>query len=70
MVNFSKSQKIRLRREIQCLLNEIGGYIKGSGDLTATAPILLLMTHFKEKDKSLLLLADVRNSVFRLIKFI
>uniref|UniRef100_A0A4W5MRU7 Uncharacterized protein n=1 Tax=Hucho hucho TaxID=62062 RepID=A0A4W5MRU7_9TELE len=58
IVNFFKSQKTKLRREIQCLLNEIDSYIRGNDDLTATAAILLLMTHFKEKDESLFLLAD------------
>ncbi|CAB1324749.1 unnamed protein product, partial [Coregonus sp. 'balchen'] len=59
IVNFFKSQKTKWRREIQCLLNEIDGYIRGNNDLTATAAIILLMTHFKEKDESLFLLADV-----------
>uniref|UniRef100_A0A4W5LEL4 Uncharacterized protein n=1 Tax=Hucho hucho TaxID=62062 RepID=A0A4W5LEL4_9TELE len=58
IVNFFKSQKTKLRREIQCLKNEIDGYIRGNDDLTATAAILLLMTHFKEKDESLFLLED------------
>ncbi|CAB1352352.1 unnamed protein product, partial [Coregonus sp. 'balchen'] len=59
IANFFRSQKTKGRRAIQCLLNEIDGYIRGNNDLTATAAILLLMTHFIEKDESLFLLADV-----------
>ncbi|CAB1313293.1 unnamed protein product [Coregonus sp. 'balchen'] len=60
IVKFFKSQKTKWRREIQCLLNGIGGNIRCNDDLTFTAAILLLMTHFKEKDESLFLLADGR----------
>lgn len=57
IVNFFRSQKPNWRRGIQSLLNDIEGDV--SGNLTACAAILLVLSHFREKEDSLFLLADV-----------
>ncbi|XP_061115668.1 uncharacterized protein LOC133140108 isoform X2 [Conger conger] len=60
IVNFFESQKARWSRDIQCLLREIQGGFQGTNqNLTAIAAILLVMKHFKEKEDSLFLSADV-----------
>ncbi|KAM9405643.1 uncharacterized protein ACWYII_028836 isoform 1-T1 [Salvelinus alpinus] len=60
IVNFFRSQKPNWRRGIQSLLNDIEGDV--SGNLTACAAILLVLSHFREKEDSLFLLADVNDT--------